>query len=86
MGRPRKRRREGEADEPVELPTEDRIGHGTILNDFPAIASYSDIGLVSPPHLQDSDQVFGMTTTVPPSSHDLGLSDAFGLSPISSLE
>lgn len=83
MGRPRKRRREGEAEDTVEvLPADTPLV--TISNGFPTIASFSDVG--QPPHLHDSSQVFDISTDITPPSNDLSISDAFGVSPLSSLE
>ncbi|CAO2650422.1 Nn.00g017140.m01.CDS01 [Neocucurbitaria sp. VM-36] len=85
MGRPRKRRRDGEADEPVELAAEEQIKSMTILNDFSDIPIFSDIGLISPPHLHDANSSNSTTADITPTHHDLGLPDTFGVSPISNL-
>lgn len=85
MGRPRKRRREGEPEEIVEiLPAETPLG--IISNVFPAISSHADVGLVSPSHFQDPNQIFDVSAHITSPSHNLSISDAFGVSPISSLE
>ncbi|KAJ4380537.1 hypothetical protein N0V86_003894 [Didymella sp. IMI 355093] len=53
MGRPRKRRREGEADAPVEQSTTTQNGHDSGLNGFTAQPS-SSFGLISPPEFADA--------------------------------
>ncbi|KAF1840835.1 uncharacterized protein K460DRAFT_380614 [Cucurbitaria berberidis CBS 394.84] len=75
MGRPRKRRRDGEADEPA-----------TILNESPVISIFSDIGLISPPHPHDANNSSGTTANVAPSQHDLSFPESFRLSPVSNLD
>jgi hypothetical protein len=58
MGRPRKRRRDGEADEQTEQIAESRSGCGNILNDFQGIPDF-DFGLVSPPSLRETQSSNG---------------------------
>lgn len=53
MGRPRKRRREGEADAPAEQPALAQDGHDGSLNGFALQPSFSSFGLVSPPEFAD---------------------------------
>ena len=53
MGRPRKRRREGEADAPAEQPAVTQNGHDSTLNGFTTQPSFSSFGLVSPPEFAD---------------------------------
>lgn len=87
MGRPRKRRREGEADEPAEQTTEIQINHPLTLDDLPALSDFSDFGLTSPPQLHDSNSsnVSTVNGTVTPLHHDLGLLNGFATSPTSNL-
>lgn len=53
MGRPRKRRREGEADAPAEQPSTTQNGHDSSLNDFTTQPGFSSFGLISPPEFAD---------------------------------
>ncbi|KAJ4367381.1 hypothetical protein N0V83_006963 [Neocucurbitaria cava] len=86
MGRPRKRRRDGEADEPAELPAEEQPEPTTILDGFPEISNFTDLGLISAPHLHDINHSNGTTINPTLSQHDLGLGDAFEISPLSNLD
>jgi hypothetical protein len=53
MGRPRKRRREGEADAPVEQAATTQNDHDSSLNGFTPQPSFSSFGLISPPEFVD---------------------------------
>lgn len=53
MGRPRKRRREGEADAPAEQSETTQNGHDDSLNGFTTQPSFSSFGLISPPEFAD---------------------------------
>jgi hypothetical protein len=79
MGRPRKRRRDGEADEPTEELVESRTEYTNILDDFPGMPNLADFGLISPPLLQDTHSSidsagFGAVTPV---QLDLGHTNPF---------
>jgi len=55
MGRPRKRRREGEADESAGLPAEAHDEYANVLNNYPEMPNLTDYdSLISPPHMQDT--------------------------------
>ena len=58
MGRPRKRRRDGEADEQTEQIVESRNDYENVLNDFQGMPDF-DFGLVSPPSLRDTQSSNG---------------------------
>jgi len=68
MGRPRKRRREGEADAPAEQAATTRDGHDSSLNGFTTQPSFSSFGLVSPPEFADlptGNEVYGQAQVDP---------------------
>jgi hypothetical protein len=88
MGRPRKRRRDGEADEPTEPSAEGPIEYANVLHEFPQIPNPLDFSQVSPPPLQDANSSAGSTghEVVTPAHYDFGVSDSFGMFPDSNLE
>lgn len=71
MGRPRKRRREGEADDPAETQAETENDHNSHLNDAHSMSGFHAFGLVSPPELQEYDYSSGSTenSVVTPLQH-----------------
>lgn len=86
MGRPRKRRREGQADESAELLAEEQTEHATVIDEYPVITPFSDFGLISPPPLHNANHSSGSTADGTPSQHSLSLPDTFGISTPSNLE
>lgn len=87
MGRPRKRRREDEANEYAELPGESN-SHAILLNDPWANSSFAQFGTITPPQGPDSNVsshvVEDESGTL--SQHNFDVQDPFGVSPTSNLE
>ncbi|RAR07044.1 hypothetical protein DDE82_002986 [Stemphylium lycopersici] len=55
MGRPRKRRREGEADESAGLPVEAHDEYANVLNNYPEMPNFADFdSMISPPHMHNT--------------------------------
>ncbi|KAI5374667.1 hypothetical protein J4E82_006535 [Alternaria postmessia] len=80
MGRPRKRMREDEADEPTEIPAVVRDEHVDVWNDFSGMPDFTDLdSLLSPPLLQDVQSSDGSAGNeiITPQHHDLSLHDQF---------
>ncbi|KAH6839122.1 hypothetical protein B0T12DRAFT_490293 [Alternaria alternata] len=80
MGRPRKRMREDEADEPTEIPAVVRDEHVDVWNDFSGMPDFTDLdSLLSPPLLQDVQSSDGSAGNeiITPQHHDLSLQDQF---------
>jgi hypothetical protein len=59
MGRPRKRRRDGEADELTKQPVESQNDYSIMLNNLPAMADFADFSLISLASLQDTQSSSG---------------------------
>ncbi|KAF1939565.1 hypothetical protein EJ02DRAFT_513784 [Clathrospora elynae] len=87
MGRPRKRRRQGEADEPAELPAEEQNEHANILDPFSTISKFSEFGLISSaPPLPDACSSNGSAGLGAVTSHyAVTFPDPFVISPGSTL-
>jgi hypothetical protein len=84
MGRPKKRRREGEADEAAN-PQPNASDSTISVNDQSAFGNF---GIITPPQFHDSNCfVNDVANTNGGASHQhLNSSDAFGISPISNIE
>jgi hypothetical protein len=59
MGRPKKRRRGGEADEPTEQPGENQIDYTNIFDEFRDMPDFSGLGPIPPPLLHDGQSSIG---------------------------
>jgi hypothetical protein len=89
MGRPRKRRREGEAEE-----TAGSIGNVIDSTDgnHESTTTFADFGIITPPQMNEQNYLGDLRDgMVPdfsaPSQHNyLGTSEGFGPSPISNIE
>ncbi|CAI9633704.1 unnamed protein product [Alternaria burnsii] len=80
MGRPRKRMRGDEADEPTEILAVVRDEHVEVWNDFSGMPDFTDLdSLLSPPLLQDVQSSDGSAGNeiITPHHHDLSLQDQF---------
>jgi hypothetical protein len=83
MGRPRKRRREGDAEETA-VPLPDVNISPTSTNSF----TFIDFGIVTPPQLHDSNILGDVVLNEDgyTQQHLFGVPNDFGISPISNME
>ena len=80
MGRPRKRLREDEADEPTGLPALVQDEYTDVWNDLSGMPSFADLdSLISPPLLQDVQSSDGSAgnEVITPQHHGLSLQAQF---------
>ncbi|KAL1792097.1 hypothetical protein ACET3X_009848 [Alternaria dauci] len=80
MGRPRKRMREDEADEPTGLSAVVQDEHADVWNDFPGMSNFTDLNsLTSPSLLQDVQSSDGSAGNeiITPQPHELIPQDQF---------
>jgi hypothetical protein len=86
MGRPRKRRRDGEADEPTESSVEGHSQYVNIMHDYSQAPNFID--QISPSPLQDANSSAGSAghEAVTPAYPSFGFSDSFSVLPDSNIE
>jgi hypothetical protein len=88
MGRPPKRRREGEADEHFDVPAESQIEHINAIDEPAFVSGFQDFGFISPPDLPELDHSSNSTENgiVTPLRHGHGFAHTFDVDSIPIME